>query len=34
MPETRRVLQQNIFGIISVSGWLFKKKSLYYIHCW
>jgi len=28
MPETCRVLQQNKIGIISASGWLFKKKSI------
>ena len=26
MSETCRVLQQNKIGIISASGWLFKKK--------
>jgi len=28
MPETCSVLQQNKIGIISVSVWLFKKKSI------
>jgi hypothetical protein len=28
MPETCRVLKQNKIGIISASGWLFKKKSI------
>jgi hypothetical protein len=28
MPEKCRVLKQNKIGIISASGWLFKKKSI------
>jgi hypothetical protein len=28
MPETCIVLKQNKIGIISASGWLFKKKSI------
>jgi hypothetical protein len=28
MPETCRVSYQNKIGIISASGWLFKKKSI------